>query len=62
MQTYPKGIICAVTGAGKTLVGVADTIREFNSEIPKTKYPVLRDKVRHIYMHYNDSVYIIIII
>lgn len=31
-----KGIICATTGAGKTLVGLADTIRQFESEVPQT--------------------------
>jgi superfamily II DNA or RNA helicase len=36
LQNHPKGIICAVTGAGKTLVGVADTIREFEQETPQT--------------------------
>jgi predicted helicase len=36
MQKYNKGIICAVTGAGKTLIGIADTMREFESETPKT--------------------------
>jgi superfamily II DNA or RNA helicase len=36
LQNHPKGIICATTGAGKTLVGVADTIREFNQETPQT--------------------------
>jgi len=35
-QNYSKGIICAVTGAGKTLVGVADTMREFEQETPQT--------------------------
>jgi len=36
LQNHPKGIICATTGAGKTLVGVADTIREFLQETPQT--------------------------
>ena len=35
-QNHSKGIICAVTGAGKTLVGVADTMREFEQETPQT--------------------------
>jgi superfamily II DNA or RNA helicase len=33
---HPKGIICATTGAGKTLVGIGDTIREFEKETPQT--------------------------
>ena len=36
LQNHAKGIICATTGAGKTLVGVADTIREFLQETPQT--------------------------
>lgn len=29
MEKYSKGIICAVTGAGKTLIGIYDCIRQF---------------------------------
>jgi superfamily II DNA or RNA helicase len=36
LQNHTKGIICAVTGAGKTLVGVADTVREFEQETLQT--------------------------
>jgi|DEB0MinimDraft_6_1074348.scaffolds.fasta_scaffold08132_10 superfamily II DNA or RNA helicase len=36
MTVYHKGIICAVTGAGKTLIGVYDTIREFKKEESQT--------------------------
>ena len=35
-RNHSKGIVCAVTGAGKTLVGVADTMREFEQETPQT--------------------------
>lgn len=35
-EVCPKGIICATTGAGKTLVGIGDTIREFLKETPQT--------------------------
>lgn len=35
-KIHPKGIICATTGAGKTLVGIGDTMREFEQEIPQT--------------------------
>ena len=35
-ETHPKGIICAATGSGKTLVGIGDTIREFKKETPQT--------------------------
>ncbi len=33
---HSKGIICATTGAGKTLVGIGDTIREFEKKTPQT--------------------------
>ncbi len=33
---YPKGIICGATGMGKTLVGIADTFRQFESETSQT--------------------------
>ena len=36
MEGNPKGIICAVTGAGKTLVGIADTISQFQNNQPQT--------------------------
>ena len=36
MEVHPKGIISAVTGTGKTLVGIGDTIREFESQTPQT--------------------------
>lgn len=36
MEKHPKGILCGATGCGKTLVGVADTIRQFEQETPQT--------------------------
>lgn len=36
LQQHDKGIVCATTGAGKTLVGIADTIRQFESTTPQT--------------------------
>lgn len=36
LQLNDKGIICATTGAGKTLIGIADTVGVFQSEIPQT--------------------------
>jgi superfamily II DNA or RNA helicase len=36
LQDNSKGIVCGATGMGKTLVGIADTIRQFESEIPQT--------------------------
>jgi superfamily II DNA or RNA helicase len=35
-KEHKKGIICATTGAGKTLVGIANTISQFESETPQT--------------------------
>jgi len=32
---HSKGIICATTGSGKTLVGIGDTMREFEKETPQ---------------------------
>ena len=57
MVKYNKGIICAVTGAGKTLVGVADTVREFASETPKTVVVVsprilLAEQLSHEYLEF----------
>ena len=57
MLKYTKGIICAVTGAGKTLVGVADTMREFASETPKTVIVVsprilLAEQLSHEYLEF----------
>lgn len=36
MIKYSKGIICAVTGAGKTLIGVQDTIQQFEQSESQT--------------------------
>ena len=36
LQENSKGIVCGATGMGKTLVGIADTIRQFESKIPQT--------------------------
>ncbi len=57
MAKYNKGIICAVTGAGKTLVGVADTVREFASGTPKTIVIVsprilLAEQLSHEYLEF----------
>lgn len=57
MQKHSKGIICAVTGAGKTLVGVADTAREFASSNPKTIVVVsprilLSEQLSHEYLEH----------
>jgi predicted helicase len=35
-KEHKKGIICATTGAGKTLVGIANTLSQFESETPQT--------------------------
>jgi hypothetical protein len=64
MQKYVKGIICAVTGAGKTLVGIVDTMREFETETPKTVVVVcprilLAEQLSHEYLEFitNAKVY-----
>lgn len=36
LENHNKGIICAVTGAGKTLIGIADTAREFQNKKNQT--------------------------
>jgi superfamily II DNA or RNA helicase len=36
MSNYSKGIICAVTGAGKTLIGIFDTVRQFENHVDQT--------------------------
>jgi hypothetical protein len=64
MQKYTKGIICAVTGAGKTLVGIVDTMRQFETETPKTVVVVsprilLAEQLSHEYLEFitNAKVY-----
>jgi len=58
---YPKGIICATTGAGKTLVGIGDTIREFEKETPQTVVVVaprilLANQLSSEYLEHIDNV------
>jgi superfamily II DNA or RNA helicase len=36
LTKYSKGIVCAVTGAGKTLIGIGDTIREYQKPEDQT--------------------------
>lgn len=36
LQKHNKGIVCAVTGAGKTLIGIADTLREIQTKKNQT--------------------------
>ena len=36
LEQHSKGIVCAVTGAGKTLVGIFDALRQFKSNTPQT--------------------------
>lgn len=57
LQQHSKGVVCAVTGAGKTLVGVADTIRQFELEVPQTVVVVsprilLAEQLSHEYLEY----------
>jgi superfamily II DNA or RNA helicase len=58
---HPKGIICATTGAGKTLVGIGDTIREFLKETPQTVVIVaprllLANQLSSEYLEHIDTV------
>lgn len=57
LATHSKGIVCAVTGAGKTLVGIADTVRQFELEFPQTIVVVsprilLAEQLSHEYLEY----------
>jgi predicted helicase len=58
LEQHSKGIVCAVTGAGKTLVGVADTVRQFElEEVPQTVVVVsprilLAEQLSHEYLEY----------
>lgn len=60
-EIHPKGIICATTGAGKTLVGIGDTIREFLKETPQTVVVVaprilLANQLSSEYLEHIDTV------
>lgn len=60
-ETHPKGIICATTGAGKTLVGIGDTMREFAKETPQTVVVVaprllLANQLSSEYLEHIDDV------
>ena len=41
MTKYSKGIICAVTGAGKTLIGVQDTMTQFEQNESQTAVVII---------------------
>ncbi len=58
---HSKGIICATTGAGKTLVGIGDTMREFEKETPQTVVVVaprilLANQLSSEYLEHIDNV------
>lgn len=60
-EIFSKGIICATTGAGKTLVGIGDTIREFEKETPQTIVVVaprilLANQLSSEYLEHIDNV------
>ena len=60
-EIHPKGIICATTGAGKTLVGIGDTMREFEKETPQTVVIVsprilLTEQLDSEYLEHIDNV------
>lgn len=60
-EIHPKGIICATTGAGKTLVGIGDTVREFLKDTPQTVVVVaprilLANQLSSEYLEHIDTV------
>lgn len=64
MSKHDKGIICAVTGAGKTLIGVFDTMKQFEQEEDQTVVVVaprlmLANQLSHEYLEFitNASVF-----
>jgi len=64
MIKHDKGIICAVTGAGKTLIGVFDTMKQFEQEEDQTVVVVaprlmLANQLSHEYLEFitNASVF-----
>ena len=61
MKDCDKGIVCATTGAGKTLVGIADTVRQFQNSQPQTVVIVsprilLTEQLDSEYLEYIDNV------
>jgi len=64
MDNHSRGIICAVTGAGKTLIGVFDTMKQFEQEQDQTVVVVaprlmLANQLSHEYLEFitNASVF-----
>ena len=61
MKDCDKGIVCATTGAGKTLVGIADTVRQFQNSQPQTVVIVsprilLTEQLDSEYLEHIDNV------
>jgi len=64
MKDNNKGIICATTGAGKTLVGIADTAKQFQNTYPQTIVVVsprilLTEQLDSEYLEHIDSVQVL---
>jgi len=64
MKENPKGIICATTGSGKTLVGIADTMRQFQNNQPQTVVIVsprilLTEQLDSEYLEHIDNVQVL---
>lgn len=64
MLKHSKGIICAVTGAGKTRIGIFDTMKQFENDQPQTVVVVaprlmLANQLSHEYLEFitNASVF-----
>jgi superfamily II DNA or RNA helicase len=64
LDEHDKGIICATTGAGKTLVGIADTISQFQNNQPQTIVIVsprilLTEQLDSEYLEHIDNVQVL---
>jgi superfamily II DNA or RNA helicase len=63
-KEHKKGIICATTGAGKTLVGIADTMKQFQNNQPQTVVIVsprilLTEQLDSEYLEHIDNVQVL---
>lgn len=64
LSKHSKGIVCAVTGAGKTLIGIGDTIREYQKEEDQTVVVIsprilLTSQLCSEYMKHIDNAHVL---